>query len=143
MVYRIVHTTRFEYDAPAYESHNEVRLAPRDGDGQRLLAFRLDVEPAAALLAYEDCYGNRVHALAIHPPHDAIEIIARSAVDRVVLSPRPGRDVTFEEFLADDLERTTEQHEFLSPTLYVPFGDDLRRFFWAARPRPTEGVAEY
>jgi transglutaminase-like putative cysteine protease len=25
----------------------------------------------------------------------------------------------------------------------VPLGDRLRRFFWQARPRPTEGVGEY
>ena len=41
MRYRIRHVTRFTYEQPAYESHNEVRLRPRDSIGQRTLGFRL------------------------------------------------------------------------------------------------------
>ena len=47
MLLRICHTTRFSYDAPAYQSHNEVRMRPLDSDLQKCLEFALETEPAA------------------------------------------------------------------------------------------------
>lgn len=143
MIFRIRHETRFTYDAPAYESHNELRVAPVDGVGQRCLGFTLTTDPGAAVLEYADAFGNRVHAVSVHPPHDALSIVAESVVERVAPAPSRARDVSFAEFLGEDDARTQEQHEFLSPSRYVPFGDRLRRFFWQARPASTEGVSEY
>jgi transglutaminase-like putative cysteine protease len=143
MLYRIVHTTRFEYDAPAYESHNEVRLTPRDGFGQRVVAFRLDVDPPGAVLPFDDVYGNRVYAISVTPPHDRLTIVARSGVERTVAPPLCVRDVPIEDYLAEDLARTSERYELLSPTRYIPFSDRLRRFFWSVHPQRAEGVSEY
>ncbi|HYR97002.1 MAG TPA: transglutaminase family protein [Candidatus Binatus sp.] len=143
MIYRIVHTTRFTYDQPAYESHNEVRLEPRDGLGQRVVAFRLDVDPPAAMIAFDDAYGNRVQAISVTPPHETLTIVARSGVEPVPRPPARVRDVPLDEFLAEDLARTSERYDFLSPTRYVPFGERLRKFFWSVRPGRAEGVGEY
>ena len=143
MIYRIVHTTRFTYDEPAYESHNEVRLTPRDGMGQRLVAFRLDVDPPAAVIEFDDAYGNRVQAISVTPPHETLTIVARSGVEPVARVPARVRDVPLDEFLAEDLARTSERYDFLSPTRYVPFSERLRKFFWSVRPGRAEGVGEY
>jgi transglutaminase-like putative cysteine protease len=143
MILRIRHRTRFAYDAAAYESHNEVRLAPVDGVGQRCLEFSLVSEPAAAVIEYPDAFGNRVHAMSVHPPHDELTIVAEAVVERMEVPPSRARDLTFAEFLAEDDARLQEHHEFLAPSRYVPLGDRLRRFFWQARPGGTEGVAEY
>lgn len=143
MIFRIQHRTRFVYDAPAYESHNEVRLAPVHGPGQRCLDFTLATAPPAAVIEYPDAFGNRVHALSIHPPHEELAIAAESVVERIETPPSRVRDVTFGEFLAEDDARLQEHHEFLAPSRYVPLGDRLRRFFWQARPGASEGVAEY
>jgi len=143
VIFRIRHRTRFAYDAPAYESHNELRLAPGDHADQRCLAFTLTTEPAAAVFEYGDAYGNRVHALSVHPPHEALDIVAESVVERVAPSSARARDLSFAEFLGDDDARLQEYHEFLSPSVYIPHGPRLRRFFWQARPGATEGVGEY
>jgi len=144
VILRIQHRTHFVYDAPAYESHNELRLAPVDGPGQRCLAFGVSTAPASAIIEYADAFGNRVHAVSIHPPHDALAILAEAVVERTAAAPPARtRDVTFAEFLAEDDARSQEYQEFLTPSRYVPFSDRLRRFFWQARPRPTEGVGEY
>ncbi len=82
MIFRIRHATHFRYDKPAYESHNEVRVAPRTSAGQRCLSFALDVTPSAAILEYEDAFRNRVHAISVHPPHDELTIVATSVVER-------------------------------------------------------------
>src|SRR5437899_3308486 len=70
MRYRIRHVTRFTYDQPASESHNEVRLQPRDSIRQRTLGFRLEITPPAAVINYRDAFGNTVHAVSIHAPHN-------------------------------------------------------------------------
>lgn len=143
MIYRIRHTTHFIYDKPAYESHNEVRVAPRTSPNQRCLSFDLEVTPKAAVLAYDDSFKNRVHAISVHPPHDELTIVATSVVER--LPPRPSTPlrVPFGEFLAEDAARSAEHFEFLHPSKFVPFSERLRKFFWSARPAPTETVVEY
>jgi transglutaminase-like putative cysteine protease len=143
MIFRIRHATHFKYEKPAYESHNEVRVAPRSSAGQRCLSFALEVVPPAAVLEYEDSFRNRVHALSVHPPHDELSIVATSVVERV--PPRAGSPlrVPFAEFLAEDAARSAEHFEFLNPSQHVPFSDRLRRFFWSTRPAPTETVVEY
>lgn len=143
MIFRIRHTTQFTYEKPAYESHNEVRVAPRTSPGQRCLSFDLEVTPRAAILAYDDSFRNRVHAISVHPPHEQLTIVAISVVERE--PPRPGTPlrVPFGEFLAEDAARSAEHYEFLNPSHYVPFSDRLRKFFWSARPAPTETVLEY
>jgi transglutaminase-like putative cysteine protease len=143
MTFRIRHTTRFAYESPAYESHNEVRMTPRPSPGQRCLSSTIEVRPAGAILAFRDGFGNTAHAISVHPPHDSLEIVATAEVER--LEPRPVRElrVPFSEFLAEDDARLRDHFEYLSPSRYVPLSDRLRKFFWATRPAPHEHVDEY
>lgn len=143
MILRIHHRTSFSYDVPAYESHNEVRAAPAETPEQRCLSFALETDPAAAIFEYADAFGNRVHAVSLHAPHAAFTLAIDAVVERTPAVPVRGRDLSFAEFLAEDDARMQEQHEFLSPSRYVPLSDRLRKLFWHARPAPTEGVAEY
>jgi transglutaminase-like putative cysteine protease len=143
MILHVRHRTSFVYDSPAYESHNQVRVAPADDPEQRCLAFTLKTVPEAAMIEYRDAFGNRVHDLSVHDPHDSLEIVADSIIERTPPPPPKGRDVSFAEFLGEDDARLQEYHEYLAPSRYVPHGPRLRRFFWQARPGTTEGVAEY
>jgi transglutaminase-like putative cysteine protease len=61
------------------------------------------------------------------------------------MAPRPSTPlrVPFGEFLAEDAARSAEHFEFLNPSTFVPFSERLRKFFWSARPAPTETVVEY
>lgn len=143
MILRIRHTTRFAYKEPAYESHNEARLTPRPSPGQRCLWSNVEVRPQGAVFSFRDGFGNTVHAISVHPPHDVLEIVASAEVER--LEPRPIREarVPFAEFLAEDDARLRDQFEYLSASRYVPFSDRLRRFFWTTRPAPDERVDSY
>lgn len=143
MLLRICHTTRFTYDAPAYQSHNEIRMRPRDDAAQRCLEFALDVEPRAHMLEFDDYYGNRVHSFSIYPQHDALTITARSLVENAPAQNAATPSVSFEEFLTDDYRRTREEYDFLGASPYVPFSDRMRKFFWLARPRRSDEVAAY
>ena len=44
---RITHSTGYRYSAPVIASFNEVRMTPRDADGQMLLSHQLRVSPRA------------------------------------------------------------------------------------------------
>lgn len=143
MVFRIRHATRFAYEAPAYESYNEIRLHPIDGLGQRVLAFDLHVEPHASIFEFRDYFGNRAHSISIYPRHGALEIVTTALVER---SPDFGGrpvEVPFDRYLADDETRTRENSDQLTASRYVPFSERLRRFFWMARPHRSEDVTEY
>jgi len=143
MLFRIRHTTRFQYDQAASESHNEVRMRPLDGPGQRCVEFALDVYPGSSALEYDDYYGNRVQAVSVDQPHDALVIEARSLVERVPEAEAAGATVTFREFLAHDSARQRDEYDFLSPSQFVPFSQSMRKFFWIAHPANDEDVAEY
>jgi transglutaminase-like putative cysteine protease len=142
MRYRIRHVTRFTYEQPAYESHNEVRLHPRDSPRQRTLGFRLEATPSAALIDYRDAFGNIVHALSIHEPHTELMVCADSLVERA--TPRElSNQGSFELFLRRDNLRSQEEFDFLSPSRYIPFSDQLKKFFWMVRPQMNEPVPDY
>jgi transglutaminase-like putative cysteine protease len=144
MIFRVRHATRFAYEAPAYESHNEIRLRPSDDyAGQLVLSFELEVQPHASVFEFRDYFGNRAYSISIYPPHQSLTIKTVALVERLPdLTGRP-TEVPFDRFLADDETRTRVNCEFLTATRFVPFSDRLRKFFWMARPRRTEDVAEY
>lgn len=143
MMLRISHTTRFAYDAPAYQSHNEVRMRPVDNAGQKRLEFALEVEPEAAFFEFDDFYGNRVHSFSIHPEHSVLTIVARSLVECMEEQSPPAPSMSFEEFLRDDRARVQAEYDFLGASRYVPFSDRMKRFFWIARPQRTDDVGAY
>jgi transglutaminase-like putative cysteine protease len=140
---RICHTTRFAYDAPAYQSHNQIRMRPLDSAGQTCADFALEITPAGKVLEFHDYYGNHVAAVSIQEPHDSLTIVARSLVERVCAPAPPTDAMSFEQFLCDDRQRIVSHYDFLSASPYVLFNDRMRRFFWLARPRADEDVAGY
>jgi transglutaminase-like putative cysteine protease len=143
MRFRIRHVTRFAYDQPAYESHNEVRLAPRPSPGQRTLGFRLEVIPRAAVIEYRDAFGNTVHSLSVHEPHRELVVVADSLVDRIAPRTSDVPRLPFSEYLAGDAIRSQQEYDYLHQSRYVPFSEALKKFFWLARPRMNEPVVEY
>jgi transglutaminase-like putative cysteine protease len=142
MRYRIRHVTRFSYEQPASESHNEVRLQPRDSVRQRTLGFRLEITPRAAQINYRDAFGNIVHALSIHEPHTELMVCADSLVERMAPRELSNND-PFEKFLHGDNLRSQEEYDFLNASHFIPFSEQLKKFFWMVRPRMNEPVADY
>lgn len=142
--FRIRHVTWFAYDEPAHSSHNEVRLKPRHGQSQRTIGFRLEVIPAAAVVDYEDAFGNVVHALSIPDPHRELVIIADSLVE---LRLPPGPDslprAAIGDFVGVSQLGAQQYYDFLNESRYVPFSKQLRKIFWMAKPRPREPAVEY
>ena len=143
MLLRICHTTRFEYQVPAYDSHNEVRMKPLEGANQRCLEFELDLTPATSIFEYDDYYGNRVHGFSIHEQHPALIVSAKSLVERIPGPSTPAMPMPFGEFLVEDYARSRSEYDFLNASRHIPFSEPMRKFFWLAKPDPSEDVAAY
>ena len=143
MLLRICHTTRFEYQAPAYDSHNEARMRPLEGANQRCVEFDLDLTPNASTFEYDDYYGNRVYGFSIHDPHPVLVVAAKSLVERVPAAAPPAIPTPFGEYLLEDHVRNRTEYDFLNASRHVPFSEPMRKFFWLAKPDPSEDVATY
>jgi transglutaminase-like putative cysteine protease len=98
----IRYETRYRYDAPVRESHNELRACPVDDAHQRVLDFRLRVDPATPVQSYRDYWGTRVEAFGVIPRHDRLEVVAEISVETLApeeepAPPTPVADLTAHE----------------------------------------------
>jgi transglutaminase-like putative cysteine protease len=143
LIFRIHHKTRFVYQKPASDSHNEIHLRPRDTVEQRCLSFDLAVEPAGAIASYTDFFGNLAHSVSIGTPHEELTIAAEAVVERSSAPEQIRADVPFARFLVDDGARGRDYYEYLAASQYVPFSKRLRKFFWQSHPRDYEDVSDY
>lgn len=143
MIFRIVHTTRFEYTGTALNSQNDMRVKPWDRSGQRCIEFDLTADAPASILPYRDFFGNEAHSVCVGGPHSQLTILAKSVVEKYAMMEPPYNKISFARFLEDDQQRIKSHYEFLNASQYVPFTERLRKFFWMAHPREDEDVAEY
>ena len=84
---RIRHTTRYSYDAPIQRSTHRLHLRPVDDWKQNLLAYELTVKPHAAVIEYEDAFGNRTQRFEVNEPYMALEVTAESLVEVLDTDP--------------------------------------------------------
>ena len=70
----VTHETRFDYDAPARASYNELRLSPRTERRQTALETKVVTVPAAAQYSYVDYWGTQVVAFNVDRGHEVLSI---------------------------------------------------------------------
>ncbi len=84
--YHLRHDTRYEYDQPVGESHQMLRLVPRDLPWQRTLSQRIEIDPEPTRQnGFIDAFGNRVRTIDFETDHHSLMIRAEAWVE---LSPR-------------------------------------------------------
>lgn len=82
MIYEIVHTTRYDYDAPVTASYAEVYQLPYDVDGQRCTEHRITTEPESSYQrSRQDYFGNLAAVLEVHEPHTTLKVHSISTVE--------------------------------------------------------------
>ncbi|MGH3744460.1 MAG: transglutaminase family protein [Mycobacteriales bacterium] len=125
----IRHTTAFSYPEPARASFNELRLTPRNDEGQNLISFGLTLDPVARTTQFRDHWGTLVQAFNINAPHEHLTIVGES---RVVTYPRPAlpgsraEGGTFDEL--DDAALRDTLAEWLRPSPLAAGGEPLTTF---------------
>ena len=82
MIYDIRHVTTYTYEASVASSRCAIRLTPRDGRGQRLLAHDLKSSPSLHAAAERlDFFGNRVVEASIREAHARLRISMTARVE--------------------------------------------------------------
>lgn len=81
MIYRIQHVTRFAYSRSVFLEPITVRLRPRVGPDQELVAYGLETDPApAGRTAAYDVVGNAVEMLWFDGMSESLELTSRCTV---------------------------------------------------------------
>jgi uncharacterized alpha-E superfamily protein/transglutaminase-like putative cysteine protease len=89
-VYRVTHTTTYEYAASVDQSYNEAHLRPRDTEHQLCTTHRLDVEPAPSTwFESVDPFGNNMTTFVVQGGFDRMAVTSTSEVAVSPASPPP------------------------------------------------------
>src|SRR5665213_1425103 len=96
MIYRLTHTTTYQYSGAVSLSHHLLRLRPRDLPHQRCFQHELQIEPQPDVLSgYFDYFGNPTTFVTIEGSHRELVITGRSEV-AVTERPAPGQGPDWE-----------------------------------------------
>jgi transglutaminase-like putative cysteine protease len=116
---RVAHETRFDYDAPARASYNELRLSPRTERHQTALETRIVTVPPAPQYTYIDYWGTQVVAFNIDRGHEALSITGSALVD--TQRATDPEDATW----GDVADASLTMADHLSHKLYTEPGPEL------------------
>lgn len=123
MKLEVRYRTLLTYDAPIYESHNEVRARPADTLTQQVLEHDLSVQPATQMFSFTDVWGTHVDAFGVREPHQAMEVISTSLVETwvpVFPEQSPPRSALHRDEFID------EHFEYLGPSSHTEWGTGVR-----------------
>ena len=138
--YRVVHTTRYEFEDVAAGCTLEGRLRARDTPFQTCRFHQIVARPLTGKRReFADAFGNRVTAFTVPAKHQRLEISAINVVD---VAPRPARRAAAGvSWQAARLESGSaladEWAPFLSATPLTAHDTDLAAY--ARESFPTEG----
>jgi transglutaminase-like putative cysteine protease len=116
----IRYETRFRYDAPVRESHNELRACPVDDRHQRVLDFRLRVDPAATVQSFRDYWGTRVDTFGVTARHDRLDVIAEISVETTEREEVPVPATPIAELAQDE-----DFHEYTVPSRHTGWSPEV------------------
>ncbi|MEQ8847765.1 transglutaminase family protein [Botrimarina sp.] len=141
MLYRIRHTSKYQYSQPVAVCHNLVRLAPRADERQRVVSYRLIVSPEPSDQASrEDLFGNRVEYFSIHDAHRGLSLTSMCEVEVAAPPAEPADDPTPWEQVRDRLRRDSaallDEYRFVFSSTHIPIDQRLRDY---AAPAFTPG----
>lgn len=126
MIFNIVHTTAYEYSAPAIESFTELRVRPRQSNRQTVHHHVTEVTPRTALEEFTDYYGNTVECLSVPFRHKTLVVTSRSTVETVPHKDAiSGLDLSVSEAVRLNWPQRRELFDFLMPSMHAPITPEL------------------
>lgn len=134
MKLRISHITTYQYAQSVSDSVNEIRLTPVTNERQSCYNHSISIEPNAPLFAYEDCFGNRVHAFSVNQPHSQLTIrTSMTVVTTEAFRPESSRRLqslkpidAWDQLRSDKI--IDRFIEFLLPTTYTEATEEIIKF---------------
>ncbi len=79
-VFKIHHTTRYEYNRPVKESHNEIKIYPYQFAGQEVLHHDLNITGHPSIQTFFDYWKNKVGVFSLIAPHTLLTIESKLIV---------------------------------------------------------------
>jgi transglutaminase-like putative cysteine protease len=144
VIYDIHHVTTYEYGSRVTFNHCALRLLPKDGPGQNVLASSLRIDPAPKEINERFCFfGNRVTSMTIETPHRRLTVEATSSVEVNRATPPDAASTSVWEEVREaayEIESLAPQSpaHFLHPSRHVPryppARDYAKQFFTPGRP---------
>jgi len=114
--YRIERFGRTRFADQVREHHFELRIAPWDDAGQRLVSLDLTLVPPAVPAVHCDCFGNQVHRASFLSPHTEVAVTMVAEVETLLINPfdykavAPAREL---EWVAGSLHEAPRLLDFL------------------------------
>ena len=130
----VSHETRFDYNAPARASYNELRLTPRTERRQTALETKIATVPPAPQYSYVDYWGTQVVAFNVDRGHEMLSITGTALID--TQRPEAPEDASWAE--VDDASLTMA--DYLSHKLFTAPGPELAEL--ATEPARRHPVAD-
>ena len=115
----VEHLSDFRYEEPAQGSLMVVRLHPREDNGQRVASFALEIDPAAAPVAFKDPFGNVCHLFNIHRSHERTAVRSKADVVTAPAPDLPDRLATDAWDALAEAAAPLDYFEFLAPSRFA------------------------
>lgn len=132
MVFEILHTTEYRYNAKASEAYIETRLTPPLLANQRVLSHSIDFAPNAPTSSYIDYFGNKVHFYSMTLRHDRLTISNRLNVETQPANlPADALGVPLAEARQIVNSSLTDVFDYLQGTEAIPTGGNAKS--WSKR----------
>ena len=83
MIFQVIHQTNYKYDNFVSYCHNLATLKPREQEGQKLLDYKLKIDPEPTEYSEQfDFFGNHLTRFSIQQPHNELKVVAKSYIER-------------------------------------------------------------
>lgn len=135
MLYRVRHTTRYNYAARVTSCYNLANIVPRDTKHQRCLDSRIKVSPLAATThTRTDYFGNQAYHFEIQKAHKELVITAESEIEVSHPKPHPDLDLgisygqALQHLQNDRSMQTLEAREFLLDSPMIESSEALTAY---------------
>jgi len=134
MRYKIVHITNYKYGETIDLCHNQLRLKPRDFEGQKLIDYSLEISPIPSDESqFIDFFGNHVYFFAVQQSHNELIVKSQCTVDRDI------RYLDFTEIsrmnltetldlLQDTDDQTREARQYIFNSKYIEVSPKIKRY---------------
>jgi transglutaminase-like putative cysteine protease len=107
-VFRVLHRTVFDYDAPVRDSMNTLHLEPRTFPFQRTLSALVKILPATRVRRFHDLFDNVTHHFEVPGDHRRLEIESRIRIQNLPLVvPEASQRATLNEYRGGDIPERT------------------------------------
>jgi transglutaminase-like putative cysteine protease len=124
---KIYHRTEYYYHAPVYDSHNDLKLQPKDAEKQLCKSCIVSVKPPVKLNPYVDLHGNRAQHFEIAEPHQRLVIEARMRVETAEIVNIKDFPYGVAMSVLKGLEKTEVCRPFLQSSPYAEINPEVWR----------------